>query len=45
MIRSVGFNTPSVVDPMAIVARGTIIRDGCFIGKRAVLNLGSIIDE
>ena len=43
MVKRIGLNTPSVIDPSAIVARGTTICDGVYIGKRAVLNTGSRI--
>ena len=41
MIRQIGFNLPSIVDNTAIVARGTQISEGCFVGKKAVVNTGA----
>ena len=43
MVMGIGLNTPSVIDPYAIVARGTNICKGVYIGKRAVINTGSRI--
>lgn len=37
------FVFPSIVDPSALVALETIIEEGVFIGKRAVINTGSKI--
>lgn len=45
MIKQLGLSTPSVIDPTAIIAQGTIIKDGSFIGKRAIINAGAIIGE
>ncbi|SFV02714.1 acetyltransferase [Butyrivibrio sp. INlla21] len=38
MLKSIGFNTPSIVDPTAIIAKDVVIDDGTFIGKGAIVN-------
>ena len=43
LVRELGFILPTIIDPSAIVARGTSIGDGAFIGKRSVINTGSTI--
>lgn len=43
-LREIGFELPCVIDDSAIIADDVKIADGCFIGKRAVVNAGSYID-
>lgn len=43
VVREIGFRIPIVIDPTAIIARGTVIGEGAFIGKRVVVNSGSRI--
>ena len=43
MVKSIGMNIPKIVDPTAIVARGTELSEGVYVGKRAVINTGSRI--
>ena len=43
MVKSIGMNIPIIVDPTAIVARGTELSEGVYVGKRAVINTGSRI--
>lgn len=45
LIKELGFSIPSIIDPTAVIARGTTICDGSFIGKRAVVNTGTKIGE
>ena len=41
LIRSVGFNVPSIIDSSSIVSKTVDISDGVFIGKGAVVNCGT----
>ncbi len=43
MIREIGFTVPVIRDPSAVVARGVKLKEGVFIGKRAVVNTDSRI--
>ena len=45
MVKMIGLTVPSIKDPTAVIAKGTIIGEGAFIGKQAVINTGSIIGE
>ena len=45
MVRRIGMNIPTIIDPSAIIARGTVISEGVFIGKRAVVNTGCRIGK
>ena len=43
MAKDIGFSMPSIIDPSAIIARGTDIGEGTFVGKRTVINTGARI--
>ena len=43
MVKSNGLNLPTIIDPTAIIARGTKISEGVYVGKRTVINTGSRI--
>jgi len=43
VIREIGFEIPSIVDPSAIVSDQAVIKEGSFIGKSAVINAGANI--
>ena len=43
-VRNIGMNIPTIIDPTAVVAGGTEISEGVFIGKKAVINTGSRIE-
>lgn len=43
LIKRHGLTVPVIADPSAIVARDVEIKEGCFIGKNAVVNSGSVI--
>lgn len=43
MVKNFGLNIPTIIDPTAIVARGTELSEGVYVGKRAVINSGSRI--
>lgn len=45
MVMCAGMNIPTIIDPSAVVARGTQIGKGVYIGKRAIVNTGSRIGE
>lgn len=37
-LKRIGFVLPVIMDPSAVLARDVIIGEGCFVGKRAVIN-------
>ena len=41
IIRKIGFHVPAIVDKTVAMAGGIQIGDGCFIGKKAVVNTGA----
>lgn len=41
MVKQLGFFIPTIIDQSAMVAGNTTIEEGCYIGKRAVVNTGS----
>jgi len=43
MVKSIGMNIPTIIDPSAIVARGTVLSEGVYVGKKTVINAGSRI--
>ena len=43
MIKIIGLNVPTIIDPTAVIARGTELSEGVYVGKRAVINTGSRI--
>ncbi len=43
MIKTIGFTSPVIIDPEAVVAGNVCIGDGTFVGKRAVVNTGTSI--
>lgn len=42
---SLGYHVPAIIDPTAVIARDVEVRDGTFVGKRAVLNSGSTVGQ
>lgn len=42
-IKGIGFFIPTIIDPSVIIAQEVKIGEGCFIGKRAVINTGSSV--
>ena len=42
-VKCLGINIPSIIDPSAVVARGTDISEGVYVGKKAIINTGSKI--
>lgn len=42
---AIGFQFPNIIDPSAILSNEVILGKGIFIGKRAVVNSGSTIDD
>ncbi len=45
LVKSLGFNVPSIVDTTAVIARGVSIGEGVFIGKRTVVNTGASVGD
>lgn len=45
MLKHIGYNLPTIVDPSAIISGGVQIGEGTFIGKGAVVNVGAKIGE
>lgn len=45
LVKNIGFNLPTIIDPTAIIGRGCKIDEGVFIGKGAVINTLSRIDK
>lgn len=43
MLKGYGLSIPTIIDPTAVVARGTQLQEGVFVGKLAVINSGSSI--
>ncbi len=43
MVKEIGLNIPTIVDPTAIIGNGVTIGEGSFIGKKTVVNAGSSI--
>ena len=41
LVKQLGFIIPTIIDQTAIVASNATIAEGCYIGKRAVVNTGS----
>ncbi len=41
LVKSIGFNLPSISDPSALIARDTVLEEGVFVGKRVIINSGS----
>ena len=39
----IGFETPNIVDPSAVVSKGTVFGRGVYVGKNAVVNAGATI--
>lgn len=39
-LRQLGFSVPTILDPTAVIGRGVEIREGVFVGKRAIINAG-----
>ena len=44
-LKKIGFSFPIICDPSAILANDISIGEGCFIGKRAVINTGAVIEK
>ncbi len=44
-IKDTGFNVPVIADPAAVIAKGTSIGEGSFIGKAAVVNTAASVGE
>lgn len=45
LIKDIGFEVPVIIDPSAIVAKDTLVREGVFVGKNSVINTGVVIDN
>lgn len=43
-VKELGFYVPAIIDPSATIAKGVMIQEGVFVGKRAIVNTGSKID-
>ena len=43
MLKGYGLSIPTIIDPTAVVAKGTQLQEGTFVGKRAVINSGASI--
>lgn len=43
MLKGYDLTIPAIIDPTAIVVRGTKIQEGTFVGKRAVINTGATL--
>lgn len=43
MVRNLGLSIPTIIDPTAVVARGTDVKEGSYIGKQAIINTNSSI--
>ena len=43
MVKNIGLNVTTIIDPTAVIARGTDLAEGVYVGKRAVINTGSRI--
>ena len=43
MIKSIGLNVPTIIDPTAVVAKGTELSEGVYVGKNSIVNAGSRI--
>ena len=43
MIKEMGLNVPTLIDPTAIIGKGVTIGEGSFVGKRTVINIGSLV--
>lgn len=42
-IQEFGFHIPTIVDPTAMVAKESVLKEGCFVGKQAIINADSCI--
>lgn len=38
MVRSIGLNVPTIIDPTAVISRDTDLSEGVYVGKKAVIN-------
>lgn len=43
--RKIGFKFPTIIDPTAIMGDKVVIKEGTYIGKGSVVNVGSCIGE
>ena len=43
MIRRLGFRIPAIVDGAAVIARNVTLGEGCYVGKKAVVNTGAVL--
>lgn len=43
MVKKMGFTIPSVIDPSAVIGGEVDFAEGCFVGKKAIVNAGSAI--
>ncbi len=43
IVKNIGMDIPSIIDPSAVVARDTNISEGVYIGKKSVVNAGAQI--
>lgn len=43
LVKGIGFHVPVIIDSSAIIARNTVFGEGCFVGKGAIVNVGSRI--
>ena len=43
IVKEYGLTIPTIIDPTAVIAKGTKIQEGTFVGKRVVINSGSAI--
>lgn len=41
----IGFSLPVIIDPSAVIASDTMIREGTFVGKKAIVNAGTSIGK
>ena len=44
-LRQLGFETPNIVHPSAIVSRGAFLGNGVFVAAGAIINTGARIDD
>lgn len=45
LVTEIGFMLPAIIDPTAVVAKDVSIGKGCYVGKGAIINVGTCIGE
>ncbi len=43
ILKEIGFKIPTIIDSTAVISKDIQIGEGCFVGKKAIINFGTVL--